>query len=92
MNMDDLILVSVDDHVVEPPDVFEKHLPAKYQDLAPKLKERDPFQHVAKEQTTVGALRKQAEGHDVWIRSMGRGRIGEAGVNIAELAKTAQGR
>ena len=41
MNKDDLILVSVDDHVVEPPDVFEKHLPAKYQEFAPKLKERD---------------------------------------------------
>jgi hypothetical protein len=40
MNKDDLILVSVDDHVVEPPDVFEKHLPAKYQEFAPKLKER----------------------------------------------------
>jgi predicted TIM-barrel fold metal-dependent hydrolase len=39
--MDDLILVSVDDHVVEPPDVFEKHLPAKYQEFAPKLEERD---------------------------------------------------
>ena len=34
------LLVSVDDHVVEPPDVFEKHLPTKYQDSAPKLKER----------------------------------------------------
>ena len=38
---DDLILVSVDDHVVEPPDVFEKHLPARYQEFAPKLRERD---------------------------------------------------
>ncbi len=28
--MDDLILVSVDDHVVEPPDLFEGHLPAKW--------------------------------------------------------------
>ena len=36
MNLDDLILVSVDDHVVEPPDVFENHLPAKYQDFAPQ--------------------------------------------------------
>lgn len=35
-----MILVSVDDHVVEPPDVFEKHLPAKYQEFAPKLQER----------------------------------------------------
>ena len=30
-----MILVSVDDHVVEPPDVFEHHLPAKYKDIAP---------------------------------------------------------
>ena len=30
MDMNDLILVSVDDHVVEPPDLFEGHLPAKY--------------------------------------------------------------
>ncbi len=41
MNKDDLILVSVDDHVVEPPDVFDNHLPAKYREVAPKLKERD---------------------------------------------------
>jgi predicted TIM-barrel fold metal-dependent hydrolase len=37
MKADDLILVSVDDHVVEPPDMFEGHLPAKYQDLAPRV-------------------------------------------------------
>jgi predicted TIM-barrel fold metal-dependent hydrolase len=37
MQLDDLIIVSVDDHVVEPPDMFERHLPAKYQDIAPKL-------------------------------------------------------
>ena len=30
MNVEDLILVSVDDHVVEPPDMFDDHLPAKY--------------------------------------------------------------
>ncbi len=37
MRPEDLILVSVDDHVVEPPDVFERHLPAKFKDAAPKL-------------------------------------------------------
>ena len=37
MNIDDMILVSVDDHVVEPPDVFERHLPAKYRDIAPHV-------------------------------------------------------
>jgi predicted TIM-barrel fold metal-dependent hydrolase len=30
MDVSDLILVSVDDHVVEPPDVFEDHLPEVY--------------------------------------------------------------
>jgi len=37
MRMDDMILVSVDDHVVEPPDLFENHLPAKYKDIAPRI-------------------------------------------------------
>jgi predicted TIM-barrel fold metal-dependent hydrolase len=36
MRLEDMILVSVDDHVVEPPDVFE-HVPAKYKDIAPRL-------------------------------------------------------
>jgi predicted TIM-barrel fold metal-dependent hydrolase len=34
---EDLIIISVDDHVVEPPDVFESHLPAKYRDIAPHV-------------------------------------------------------
>ncbi|MFZ0666011.1 MAG: amidohydrolase family protein [Acidimicrobiales bacterium] len=37
MQVDDLILVSVDDHLIEPPDVFLDHLPSKYQERAPKL-------------------------------------------------------
>ena len=41
MRLEDLILVSVDDHVVEPPDVFEHHLPAKYKDIAPRVEHRD---------------------------------------------------
>ena len=35
MNTDDLILVSIDDHVVEPPDMFLNHVPAKYKAEAP---------------------------------------------------------
>jgi predicted TIM-barrel fold metal-dependent hydrolase len=38
---EDLILVSVDDHVVEPGGMFDQHLPAKYKDLAPKLTTKD---------------------------------------------------
>jgi hypothetical protein len=35
MKTDDLILVSIDDHVVEPPDMFLNHVPAKYKADAP---------------------------------------------------------
>jgi predicted TIM-barrel fold metal-dependent hydrolase len=37
MNQDDMILISVDDHIVEPPDMFKHHLPKKYADEAPRL-------------------------------------------------------
>ena len=37
MDINDMVMVSVDDHVVEPPDLFAGHLPAKYLDLAPKF-------------------------------------------------------
>ncbi|OHV41622.1 MULTISPECIES: amidohydrolase family protein [Pseudofrankia] len=37
MNKDDLILISVDDHVIEPPDMFTGRLPAKYTDDAPRI-------------------------------------------------------
>ena len=38
MHVDDLILVSVDDHLIEPPDVFANHVPARYKDLAPRVR------------------------------------------------------
>jgi len=37
MKLDDMILVSIDDHVIEPPDLFENHMPAKYRDQGPKF-------------------------------------------------------
>ena len=37
MQADDLILISVDDHVIEPPDLFVNTLDARYRDRAPKL-------------------------------------------------------
>ena len=36
MKVEDLILISIDDHVVEPPNMFDAHVPAKYKDQAPK--------------------------------------------------------
>ncbi|MET0579809.1 MAG: amidohydrolase family protein [Ilumatobacteraceae bacterium] len=37
MNVDDMIMVSIDDHVVEPPDVFARHMPERFRDRVPKL-------------------------------------------------------
>lgn len=37
MRAEDLVLVSVDDHVVEPPSMFDAHLPAKWKDRAPRV-------------------------------------------------------
>ena len=37
MQLEDMILVSVDDHVIEPPTVFANHLPKKWAGRAPRL-------------------------------------------------------
>ncbi len=37
MQMEDMILVSVDDHVVEPPDMFQNHLTEAFKAKAPKV-------------------------------------------------------
>lgn len=41
MQLDEMILVSVDDHAVEPPHLFEGRLPARYADVAPRLVRKD---------------------------------------------------
>ena len=37
MKMEDMVLVSVDDHVVEPPDMFKNHLTEEYKAKAPRV-------------------------------------------------------
>ena len=37
MHADEMILISVDDHIAEPADMFEGHLAAKYRDRAPRV-------------------------------------------------------
>lgn len=37
MKMEDMILISVDDHVVEPADAFERHAPVKFKDQMPRI-------------------------------------------------------
>ena len=40
MKIEDCVLISVDDHVVGPPDRWDGRLPKKYQDKAPKVTTR----------------------------------------------------
>jgi predicted TIM-barrel fold metal-dependent hydrolase len=40
MKIDDMILVSIDDHVIEPPDMFQRHVPERWKADAPRV-ERD---------------------------------------------------
>jgi hypothetical protein len=44
MNLEDTILVSIDDHMIEPPDMFERHVPQKWRDQASRV-ERSPRGH-----------------------------------------------
>ena len=37
MRGDDMILVSVDDHIAEPADMFDAHVPAKYREFVPRV-------------------------------------------------------
>ena len=37
MQPEDLILISVDDHIAEPADMFDAHVPARYRDRAPRV-------------------------------------------------------
>src|SRR3954465_9297167 len=41
MNLEDMIFISVHRHVVEPPDMFQGRLPAKYADAAPRVIQND---------------------------------------------------
>jgi predicted TIM-barrel fold metal-dependent hydrolase len=41
MRMDDMILVSIDDHMIEPPDMYKNHVPAKWLDQVPKVVRND---------------------------------------------------
>ena len=41
MNPEDMIMISVDDHVVEPPDMFEQHLTPEWKTRAPKVTQHE---------------------------------------------------
>src|ERR1700756_2249816 len=76
MEMEDMILVSVDDHVIEPPDLFKNHLPAVYQDRAPKMAtiryrasvvQPDPQGHISHRAAGGGHERQRRAGRDLFF-------------------------
>ena len=50
----------------------------------------DPFTHITREQATVGALRKAAEGHDVSIQALSHHKDTRAGSSFADFAANAK--
>ena len=41
MKLEDMILVSVDDHAIEPPGAFTRHMPAKFKGREPNVEKRN---------------------------------------------------
>lgn len=73
MRVEDMILVSVDDHVVEPPsmsDYFKDHVPAKFKDRVPKVIRRadgtDAWLIEGKEISTFGLNAVQGRPPEDW--------------------------
>ena len=57
MRAEDLIILSIDDHLIEPPDMFDQHVPAKYADQAPKLiRDADGLEKWVFQGTTMGVM------------------------------------
>jgi predicted TIM-barrel fold metal-dependent hydrolase len=40
MDVQDMIMISVDDHLVEPPNMFDGHIPERFRELAPKVRRK----------------------------------------------------
>ena len=39
MKMDDMVIISVDDHAIEPPEAFIRHYPDGKKDRAPRIEQ-----------------------------------------------------
>ena len=59
---EDLILISVDDHIIEPPNLFDAHLPERYKADAPRIVRRDDGADVMAVRRSRGAQRGPQRG------------------------------
>lgn len=59
------MIISVDDHIIEPPGLFERWLPAKYQDRAPRVERR----LISRDSKLFNGLVEAEDGQpgDVWF-------------------------
>jgi predicted TIM-barrel fold metal-dependent hydrolase len=56
VNIDDLVLVSIDDHVIEPRDMFEGHVPARFASQAPRIVNQDGIERWVFQDVSVGSM------------------------------------
>ena len=49
-------VISVDDHLIEPPDMFEGRLPKRFADRAPRVRNLEPGKPIARSGSTFGPL------------------------------------
>ena len=56
MKLDDMIIVSGDDHIIEPADMFEQHVPTSMKSKAPQLLTLDPSPPLAMNELAPSTL------------------------------------
>ena len=56
MRPDELILVSIDDHVIEPRDMFDGHVPARFAGQAPRVVVREGVEQWVFQDVTAGSM------------------------------------
>lgn len=70
MDMNEMVLVSTDDHVIEPADMFEGRLPARFADRAPRIERfedgSDRWVFQGREVGTSGLQSTASWPHDEW--------------------------
>ena len=75
MEREDAILLSIDDYVIEPPDVFDRHMPARWKSKAPRLVNdvdaRGPMVNLGEKDYAEGVDRWIFQGESIGVPGLG---------------------
>jgi len=71
MEMNDMVLISVDDHVVEPRDLYDGRMPAMFKDRSPKVL-RAQANDVDPKPRAMGGVARGEAGHRVTSSDVAR--------------------